>query len=211
MCFNRSRIEYSNGATTELKNRKKRKRSEFEESGSIANSECDESSSQSSVVPQKGDDGDDSTSPSQLVGGKLSHVKTLNRFSRDRLAAKQRRLNPKSEVLMLKLQKGKRIRHPFPLYRDADVFKCKTKEMNELLSKNLIEHKQDDDYDTDIDVVDDHVEMCLNDLRPSKNSCQARTLSSSAGTFAVSTLGSSGSIARSRRRSISHRTPPGTS
>jgi hypothetical protein len=165
VCFNRSRIEYSLGATTELKNRKKRKRSEFEESGSIANSECDESSSQSSVVPQKGDDGDDSTSPSQLVGGKLSHVKSLNRFSRDRLAAKQRRLNPKSEVLMLKLQKGKRIRHPFPLYRDADVFNCKTKEMNELLSKNLIEHKQDDDYDTDIDVVDDHVEMCLNDLR----------------------------------------------
>ena len=37
--------------------------------------------------------------------------------------------------------------------------------MKELLSKNLIEHKQDDDYDTDIDVVDDHVEMCLNDLR----------------------------------------------
>ena len=37
--------------------------------------------------------------------------------------------------------------------------------MNQLLSKNLIEHKQDDDYDTDIDVVDDHVEMCLNDLR----------------------------------------------
>ena len=29
----------------------------------------------------------------------------------------------------------------------------------------MIEHKQDDDYDTDIDVVDDHVEMCLNDLR----------------------------------------------
>jgi hypothetical protein len=87
VCFNRSRIEYSLGATTELKNRKKRKRSEFEESGSIANSECDESSSQS-VAPKEGDDGDESTSPSQLVGGKLSHVKSLNRFSRDRLAAK---------------------------------------------------------------------------------------------------------------------------
>ncbi len=37
--------------------------------------------------------------------------------------------------------------------------------MKNLLSKNLIEHKQDDDYDTDIDIVDDHVEMCLNDLR----------------------------------------------
>lgn len=57
------------------------------------------------------------------------------------------------------------MRHPFPLYKDSAVFKCKTKEMKELLSKNLIEHKQDDDYDTDLDVVDDHVEMCLNDLR----------------------------------------------
>lgn len=34
-----------------------------------------------------------------------------------------------------------------------------------MLNKNLIEHKQDDDYDTDIDVVDDHVELCLAELR----------------------------------------------
>jgi len=34
-----------------------------------------------------------------------------------------------------------------------------------MLRKNLIVHKQDDDYDTDLDVVDDHVDMCLEELR----------------------------------------------
>ena len=57
------------------------------------------------------------------------------------------------------------MRHAFPLYNDRDIFKCATKECQELLDKNLIEHKQDDDYDTDIDVVDDHVDMCLAELR----------------------------------------------
>ena len=37
--------------------------------------------------------------------------------------------------------------------------------MQDMLTENLIEHKQDDDQDTDIEVVDDHVELCLNDLR----------------------------------------------
>ena len=158
VCFNRSRIELSMLASSVVKNNKKRKRSEFESSGSIANSEGSAAASQASEDGES-EDGDESTSPSFFLG------KSLKRFSRDRLAAKQRRLNPKSEILSLKLQKGKRMRHPFPLYRDADIFKCKSKEMSDLLSKNLIEHKQDDDYDTDIDVVDDHVEMCLNDLR----------------------------------------------
>lgn len=34
-----------------------------------------------------------------------------------------------------------------------------------MLTSKLIVHKQDDDYDTDIDVVDDHVEMCLQELK----------------------------------------------
>jgi hypothetical protein len=34
-----------------------------------------------------------------------------------------------------------------------------------MLGNKLIEHKQDDDYDTDQSVVDDHVEMCLQELR----------------------------------------------
>lgn len=66
---------------------------------------------------------------------------------------------------MLRIQKGKRMKRPFPIVNDADVYRNCTRDMKQLLSENLIEHKQDDDYDTDIDVVDDHVEMCLNDLR----------------------------------------------
>jgi len=78
---------------------------------------------------------------------------------------KQRRLNRKAEVLWLRLQKGRRNRRAFPLYNDREIFKCATRECQELLDKNLIEHKQDDDYDTDIDVVDDHVDLCLAELR----------------------------------------------
>jgi len=54
---------------------------------------------------------------------------------------------------------------PFALYDEKDLFPRKSRQMTEMLKTHLIEHKQDDDYDTDIDVVDDHVEMCLNDLR----------------------------------------------
>jgi hypothetical protein len=54
-----------------------------------------------------------------------------------------------------------RLTKPFPLYNDRDIFKTSKKDRYDLLTTKLIEHKQDDDYDTDIDVVDDHVEMCL--------------------------------------------------
>ena len=57
------------------------------------------------------------------------------------------------------------MRKPFALYNDRDIFKCKTKECKDMLNDKLIEHKQDDDYDTDIDVVDNHVEMCLDELK----------------------------------------------
>ena len=57
------------------------------------------------------------------------------------------------------------MRRPFPLYEDRQIFKTSNKACYDLLKKNLIEHKQDDDYDTDLDVVDDHVDMCLEELR----------------------------------------------
>ena len=33
-----------------------------------------------------------------------------------------------------------------------------------MLGQNLIEHKQDDDYDTEDEVVEDHILMCLEEL-----------------------------------------------
>ena len=57
------------------------------------------------------------------------------------------------------------MRRPFPLYQDKDVFKTNNKECYDMLRNNLIVHKQDDDYDTDQDVVDDHVDMCLSELK----------------------------------------------
>ena len=51
------------------------------------------------------------------------------------------------------------------MYHDRDIFKTSSKECYEMLTTNLIEHKRDDDYDTDIDVVDDHVDMCLKELK----------------------------------------------
>lgn len=57
------------------------------------------------------------------------------------------------------------LKKAFPLYDDREIFKTSNKENYDLLTTKLIEHKQDDDYDTDIDVVDDHVEMCLEELR----------------------------------------------
>lgn len=67
-------------------------------------------------------------------------------------------------MLKLRLHRENHLRKAFPLYRDRDIFKTSDKERYNLLSRKLIEHKQDDDYDTDIDVVDDHVEMCLKEL-----------------------------------------------
>lgn len=61
--------------------------------------------------------------------------------------------------------KDHHLKRPFPLYNDRDIFVTTKKECFDLLTTKLIEHKQDDDYDTDIDVVDDHVEMCLQELK----------------------------------------------
>lgn len=77
---------------------------------------------------------------------------------------KQRQLNHKTEVLWLRMLKGTRMRRPFPLYNDRDIFRCGNKDCYELLGKKLIDHKQDDDYDTDEEVVDRHVDMCLQEL-----------------------------------------------
>ena len=57
------------------------------------------------------------------------------------------------------------MRRPFPLYNDGDIFKCTSKEIQDALNKNLIAHDKDDDYDTPIETVDDHVEMCLAELK----------------------------------------------
>jgi hypothetical protein len=78
---------------------------------------------------------------------------------------KKRQLNADAKVLYLKLLRNHRMRRAFPLYHDRDIFKTSSKECYEMLTSNLIEHKRDDDYDTDIDVVDDHVDMCLKELK----------------------------------------------
>lgn len=61
--------------------------------------------------------------------------------------------------------KSNRMRRPFPLYHDRDIFKCGSKESRDIFNSNLISKEQDDDYDTDPEVVDDHVEMCLTELK----------------------------------------------
>jgi hypothetical protein len=55
------------------------------------------------------------------------------------------------------------MRKPFPLFKDSEIFRA-GKKNSHILGK-LIEHKQDDDFDTDIEVVDDHVDMCFNELK----------------------------------------------
>lgn len=78
---------------------------------------------------------------------------------------KKRQLNPTARVLYLRMLRDRRIKRAFPLYDDRDIFKTKNKELYETLRSNLIDHKQDDDYDTDEEVVIDHIDMCLEELK----------------------------------------------
>ena len=38
-----------------------------------------------------------------------------------------------------------------------------------MLEKNLIEHKNDDDLDTDEEIVNDHIDLCINQLTDAIN------------------------------------------
>ena len=57
------------------------------------------------------------------------------------------------------------MKKPFPLCRDRDVFKFATKSAFRMLEKNLIEHKNDDDLDTDEEIVDEHIDLCHKQLK----------------------------------------------
>lgn len=61
------------------------------------------------------------------------------------------------------------MKKPFPLYNDRDIFKFASKRGFEMIEKNLIEHKHDDDCDTDEEIVDDHIDLCLGQLKDSIN------------------------------------------
>ena len=78
---------------------------------------------------------------------------------------KQRKINLKSELLWLKVDKSKPMRKPFRLYNDRAIFNCKSKEIGKMLEQNLIEHKQDDDVDSEAEIVEKHIEMCKDELK----------------------------------------------
>lgn len=135
----------------DVANKKKRKRSEFE-------GLSDEESTKSFSNHGSSDEETKSTHSRTRGGGRL--------LLKGRHLYKQRHLNPRAQVLWLRmLTPGTRMRRPFPLYEDREIFKTSNKAIYNKLNKNLIEHKKDDDYDTDLDVVDDHVDMCLEELR----------------------------------------------
>jgi hypothetical protein len=56
------------------------------------------------------------------------------------------------------------MKRSFPLYDEKDLFVCSSKKIYKELT-NLIEHKHDDDCDTDEEIVDDHVDLCLDELK----------------------------------------------
>ncbi len=60
----------------------------------------------------------------------------------------------------LKYRNGRAVKKPFPLFQDRDIFKFASKKEFKMLEKNLIEHKNDDDLDTDEDIVNEHIDLC---------------------------------------------------
>eukprot|EP00347_Sterkiella_histriomuscorum_P021534 403333640 len=92
-----------------------------------------------------------------------------------RVATKKRKLNFKEEVLYLKQINGtqsqgirgksKVQKRPFKLFQDRQIFAFTSKDQFKMLEENLIQHEHDDDCDTDEDIVEDHIGMCLEELK----------------------------------------------
>jgi hypothetical protein len=89
----------------EEENPKKRKRCEFERKWK--------------------EDEDDEESTASCIGEKQSTTVTYAREQH----TKQRHIDRKAGVLWLRMLKTRRMRKPFPLYNDSDIFKCASKEV----------------------------------------------------------------------------------
>lgn len=83
-----------------------------------------------------------------------------------RWTTKQRKFNPSCKLIWLKQKRGMRVfKRSFPLYEDSQIFKCPSKKSRDMIKSNLIEHKADDDCETDEEIVQEHIELCLDELK----------------------------------------------
>ncbi|CDW73222.1 UNKNOWN [Stylonychia lemnae] len=89
-----------------------------------------------------------------------------------RVTTKKRKINPQAQVKWLKKptygyknQKGRNMKQAFKMYKDTEIFRFRSKQQFKMLEENLIHHSHDDDLDTDEEIVTNHIEMCLDELR----------------------------------------------
>lgn len=67
----------------------------------------------------------------------------------------------------MKIPGPKRGRKCFPLYNERQVYDFNNKKAFKLIEDNLIDHKHDDDCDTDEEIVNDHIDLCMQQLKTS--------------------------------------------
>lgn len=88
-------------------------------------------------------------------------------------STKQRQLNRGSKVLMLKVERGRKMKKEFRLYKESEIFREGEDGTNIVEEHKLVEHEVDDDFATDEETVQDNKKKCLKELKEAiRNFCR---------------------------------------